>query len=139
MIFPAVGSHNLKIVLPIVDFPQPLSPTRPNTWDFEMDNDTSSTALMAPTVLLRIPLLMGKYFFKCSARKISFMKLSRDFETGDSVPRCDVLENRFFPATPIHRVTASRVKSTAWWGSNKIWDIPVNNAQHFLPFPYKIL
>ena len=48
---PAVGSINRVSSRPVVDLPQPLSPTRASVSPRSMVNDTPSTARTAPTVL----------------------------------------------------------------------------------------
>ena len=42
---PLVTFSNLTIVLPIVDFPHPDSPTKPNVCPSLIENEMSSTAL----------------------------------------------------------------------------------------------
>ena len=54
---PLVASYKRIIVLPVVDFPQPDSPTRPNVSPRKMSNDRPSTALI-------VPLLVKKCCFK---------------------------------------------------------------------------
>ena len=44
MILPFVGLYKPIIVLPVVDFPQPDSPTRPNVFPSSMEKLTSFTA-----------------------------------------------------------------------------------------------
>ena len=44
MILPFVGLYNPIIVLPVVDFPQPDSPTRPNVFPSSIEKLTSFTA-----------------------------------------------------------------------------------------------
>ena len=59
---------------PVVDLPQPLSPTRPRVSPSQMSNDMPSTALMSPTCRwTTIPRVMGKYFFRFSTRTRAFV------------------------------------------------------------------
>ena len=51
-------------VLPKVDLPQPLSPTRPNTSPCFSSKDTSSTAFTNFFSREKRPVLTGKYFFR---------------------------------------------------------------------------
>src|SRR5574341_467766 len=63
--FPAVGSYTLMTAKPVVDLPQPLSPTSPSVsprWTWKL---TPSTALTAPTCRERgKPRKIGKCTFK---------------------------------------------------------------------------
>ena len=61
---PAVGSHNLRITFPMVDFPLPLSPTNPRTddlWNLEAD---VIDCLVVAYDALEDPFLDGKYFLR---------------------------------------------------------------------------
>ena len=49
VIVPLVGSTRRRIALPVVDLPQPLSPTRPSVSPAARSNDTPSTACTVPT------------------------------------------------------------------------------------------
>ncbi len=49
VIVPLVGSTSRRIALPVVDLPQPLSPTRPSVSPAARSNDTPSTACTVPT------------------------------------------------------------------------------------------
>ena len=59
-ISPAVGSINLRIVLPAVDLPQPLSPTSPKVSPSAMSKEMPSTACTCPTARCNSPFLTGK-------------------------------------------------------------------------------
>ena len=60
MISPSVGSSALITHLAVVDFPQPLSPTRLSVSPELIWKLTSSTALTCPTVRRKNPRLIGK-------------------------------------------------------------------------------
>ena len=59
---PAVGSMSRRIVRPVVVLPQPDSPTRPSVSPGATSNETSFTALTAPTCRANTPFLIGKCF-----------------------------------------------------------------------------
>src|SRR5438270_694379 len=59
LISPDVGSRRRKIVLPVVVFPQPDSPTTPRVSPRATSNETSFTAFTAPTWRDRTPFLIG--------------------------------------------------------------------------------
>src|SRR5690625_228 len=63
-IAPSVGSCNLKIVRPSVDFPDPDSPTNEKVSPLRICSEISSTALTNFFFRLNMPSLIGKYFFK---------------------------------------------------------------------------
>ena len=46
---PDVAGISRRIRRPVVDLPQPDSPTTPNVWPFSTDSDTPDTALMVAT------------------------------------------------------------------------------------------
>ena len=60
---PEVGSNNLRIARPVVDLPQPDSPTIPSVFHLSIVKLTSSTAC-------RVPLAVLKYFFKFLTSRI---------------------------------------------------------------------
>ena len=60
---PEVGSNNLRIARPVVDLPQPDSPTIPSVFPRSIVKLTSSTAC-------RVPLAVLKYFFKFLTSRI---------------------------------------------------------------------
>src|SRR5438477_2927954 len=57
---PAVGSMSLSTVLPMVDLPQPDSPTRPSVSPWQIEKLTSSTACTLPRARPKTPPRMGK-------------------------------------------------------------------------------
>src|SRR5665647_986671 len=61
---PEVGVSKLTSILPVVDLPQPDSPTKPKVSPLKILNDTPSTALTKSVVLPNTPDCTGKYFFK---------------------------------------------------------------------------
>src|SRR2546421_10232666 len=61
---PAVGLMSCKTARPVVDLPQPLSPTRPSVSPRRIKRSTPSTALTCATVRFRRPPLMGKWTFR---------------------------------------------------------------------------
>ena len=65
-ILPSVGSCSLRIVLPTVDLPQPLSPTRPSVSPRPTSKETPSTALTWPVTRFRKPPWIGKRFVSFS-------------------------------------------------------------------------
>ena len=70
MISPSVFSRSLNIVLPVVDLPQPDSPTSPIVVPFLMVKETSSTALTCPVTPPKNPPLIGKYFLRFLTSKM---------------------------------------------------------------------
>src|SRR5712692_4655515 len=66
-----------RIVLPRVDFPQPLSPTSPKVSPGCTVKSTPSTALSQPVTRLGKPRVRGKCFFRpCTSRIASMFLLS---------------------------------------------------------------
>jgi peptide/nickel transport system permease protein len=66
---PSVGSISRKTALPVVDLPQPDSPTIPKVFPFPIEKDISSTALRVPCPVL-------KYFLRFFTSKIiSFISI----------------------------------------------------------------
>src|SRR5699024_5499027 len=65
--YPSVGSISRKSIRPVVDLPQPDSPTKPSVSPFCNVSETPSTALTAPIFRPNIPPVIGKYFFKLLA------------------------------------------------------------------------
>src|SRR5947208_14139871 len=61
---PVVGLMSCKTARPVVDLPQPLSPTRPSVSPRRIKRSTPSTALTCATVRFRRPPLMGKWTFR---------------------------------------------------------------------------
>src|SRR4051794_10067397 len=61
---PPVGSSSFSMVRPAVDFPQPLSPTRPIVSRSWTARSTPSTALTSPTFRRSRPWVIGKYFWR---------------------------------------------------------------------------
>ena len=68
---PAVGSIRRRMQRPVVDLPQPDSPTSPSVSPRRMSKDTSSTAWTRATSCENSPPRMGKYFLR-------FLTLSSD-------------------------------------------------------------
>src|SRR5713101_120593 len=66
---PDVGSISRRIDRPVVDFPQPDSPTSPSVSPFMMSKDTSSTACTRATSRENKPPRIGKYFFTFLTRR----------------------------------------------------------------------
>src|SRR5436190_20089567 len=64
LISPDVGSIRRRIVLPVVVFPHPDSPTTPRVSPRATSNETSFTAFTAPTWRDRTPFLIGNSFFR---------------------------------------------------------------------------
>ena len=67
LIEPDVGLSSPTSIRPIVVLPQPDSPTRPSVSPLRMSNDTSATALTAPTRRCSTPLVTGKSLTRCLA------------------------------------------------------------------------
>src|SRR5262245_13894299 len=77
---PLVGSAIRSTASPVVDLPQPLSPTRPRVSPRLRAKLTPSTALMVPTWRrMTAPFSSGKCTFRSSTRRIS----SGDAVTAD--------------------------------------------------------
>lgn len=55
VIDPDVGSYSFKIVRPIVDLPQPDSPTKPSVSPWLIEKLTPLTALLSPFTREKIP------------------------------------------------------------------------------------
>ena len=70
MILPSVLGISPRIVLPVVDLPQPDSPTSPIVVPLFMEKDTSSTALTFPVTPPKKPPFIGKYFFKLETSRM---------------------------------------------------------------------
>lgn len=69
---PEVTSCKRMMLLPVVDFPQPDSPTSPNVSPFLIVKLRSSTAFNCSVFLPNGPFLIGKYFLS-SALQLSFL------------------------------------------------------------------
>src|SRR5438045_555508 len=90
---PDVGSMRRRIVRPVVDLPQPDSPTRPSVSPGCMSNVTSSTACTRATSREKSPPRMGKYFLRFLTRsRASAMANPLIEEAGDLVAGPDFLE-----------------------------------------------
>src|SRR5438128_9130151 len=134
---PAVGLINCRMARPVVDLPQPLSPTRPRVSPRRMNKSTPSTALTWATVRPSKPPLMGKWTFKpltstsvvpvvagvvisCS---ITFLFPLVWIETrGDLFASTD--RHQFWslaPATLLHLGAAWRVGATDRWFQQVGW------------------
>ncbi len=61
---PAVGSIRRRMHRPVVDLPQPDSPTSPSVSPFRIVKLTSSTAWTRATSREKSPPRMGKYFLR---------------------------------------------------------------------------
>ena len=61
---PDVASMRRSTARPVVDLPQPLSPTRPRVSPFSTAKLTPSTAYTVPVWRLRTPDLIGKCFLR---------------------------------------------------------------------------
>src|SRR6267142_1309367 len=66
---PEVGSISRRIVRPVVDLPQPDSPTRPSVSPGRMSKETSSTACTRATSRESRPPRIGKYFLRFLTRR----------------------------------------------------------------------
>ena len=65
IILPSVGVLSCRIERPVVDFPQPDSPTSPSVSPRRMKKLTSSTAFTSPTLRENSsPDVIGKYCFR---------------------------------------------------------------------------
>ena len=65
MIEPPVGSSSFDTTRPVVDLPQPDSPTSPSVSPGATENETPSTARTAPTCRwIKMPALIGKCFLR---------------------------------------------------------------------------
>lgn len=69
---PEVTSCKRMMLLPVVDFPQPDSPTSPNVSPFLIVKLRSSTAFNCSVFLPNSPFLIGKYFLS-SELQLSFL------------------------------------------------------------------
>ncbi len=61
---PEVGSISRRMQRPVVDLPQPDSPTRPSVSPFSIVNEMSSTAWTRATSRENKPPRIGKYFLR---------------------------------------------------------------------------
>src|SRR5262249_17567388 len=91
---PEVGSINLKMERPVVDLPQPDSPTRPSVSPAMMSNVMSSTAWTRATSREKSPPRMGKYFLRFRTRRSASAMAASIQEAGDLVAWPDFLEWR---------------------------------------------
>src|SRR5829696_7515878 len=83
------------MVRPVVDLPQPDSPTSPSVSPAMMSNDTSSTAWTRATSREKRPPRMGKYFLRfLTFRSASAMGATSVKEAGHFVARPDFFERR---------------------------------------------
>src|SRR5262245_8098014 len=90
---PDVGSISRRIERPVVDLPQPDSPTRPSVSPAMMSNDTSSTAWTRATSRENSPPRIGKYFLRfLTFSKASGMAGPSVEEAGHLVARPDFFE-----------------------------------------------
>src|SRR3990167_8005212 len=78
MTSPSVGSIRRRIKRPVVDLPQPDSPTIPKVSPSRTKRSSPSTALTAPTCLeKRMPRLIGKCFLRpLTSNSTGFLDLS---------------------------------------------------------------
>src|SRR5262245_26474864 len=89
---PEVGSIRRRMVRPVVDLPQPDSPTRPSVSPGCMVNEMSSTACTRATSRESSPPRIGKYFLRfLTVRSGSLMATSIE-EAGHLVAGPDFLE-----------------------------------------------
>ena len=66
---PEVGSMSRRMQRPVVDFPQPDSPTSPRVSPAMMSNEMPSTAWTRATSREKSPPLMGKYLTRFLTRR----------------------------------------------------------------------
>src|SRR5712692_5901429 len=95
---PAVGSIRRRMQRPVVDLPQPDSPTKPSVSPRRISNDTSSTAWTRATSREKSPPRIGKYFlrFLILSSGVSAMggtPLPLVEPAGDFVARLDFFEH----------------------------------------------
>src|SRR6266545_7568164 len=95
---PDVGSIRRRMQRPVVDLPQPDSPTRPSVSPFWIVNEMSSTAWTRATSREKSPPRIGKYFlrFLTLSSGVSAMggnPLPLVEPAGDFVARLDFLEH----------------------------------------------
>src|SRR5699024_12113561 len=84
---PSLSAIKRSSMRPVVDLPQPDSPTRPNVSPFFNVKETPSTALTSPIFRPNTPPVMGKYFFRLSTSiNVSVMTLPpvHFFHAGNS-------------------------------------------------------
>src|SRR6185436_4418861 len=93
---PEVGSIRRRIVRPVVDLPQPDSPTRPSVSPGRMSNETSSTACTRATSRESRPPRIGKYFLRFLTRRSGSAMGGPPLvqEAGHFVARPDFFEGR---------------------------------------------
>src|SRR5688500_10337605 len=92
---PEVGSINRRMVRPVVDLPQPDSPTSPSVSPGMTSNDTSSTAWTRATSRESSPPRIGKYFLRFrTLRRGSAMGWTSVEEAGHLVAWPHFLERR---------------------------------------------
>src|SRR6059036_3077007 len=94
---PEVGSMSRRIERPVVDLPQPDSPTRPSVSPGRISNDTSSTACTRATSREKRPPRIGKYFLRFLTRRSGVSAMGHPLHlvqpAGDFVPGLDFLEH----------------------------------------------
>src|SRR5215469_1521847 len=127
---PAVGLINCKMARPVVDLPQPLSPTSPKVSPRRTNRSTPSTALTLATVRPKIPPLMGKWTFKplTSTRVVPVVSGVRTSCAIPFAPLVRVETGRhllatahwhqfgaFLPAAALHLGTTRRIGTASRW------------------------
>src|SRR3989442_2713786 len=99
---PDVGSMSRRIERPVVDLPQPDSPTRPSVSPGMISNDTLSTACTRAISRERRPPRIGKYFLRVLTRSTGSVMADSVEEAGHLVARSDFLQERI--VVEVHRL-----------------------------------
>src|SRR5579875_19531 len=142
---PAVGLMSCRMARPVVDLPQPLSPTSPSVSPRLMNRSTPSTAFTFATVRPRMPPFTGKWTFKpltstsvvpvscvCAVVTSCAIFLSplirveagRDLLTTSYRPQFGA----FATAAFLHFGTARSIRTTGRWVGQVGW-LPLNRRQ----------
>ena len=81
---PLVGSRRRNTLRPVVDLPQPDSPTKPRVSPWNTSNETPSTAFTSPMCrLINVPPRIGNHFLR-----------SRTCNTGSDIYYFPILRSR---------------------------------------------
>src|SRR5699024_10672771 len=123
---------------PVVDFPQPLSPTIPRVSPFRMEKVTSSTAFTSPIFFPNTPPRIGKNFFRCSTSRsgcgwvtIRFLLLIHMEPTPAVLSISYRKQTRLFRPADIHRVLTAGCKPAARRHLLRVGNVARDRVQPF--------
>src|SRR4051812_48934451 len=110
---PSVGSSSRMSSRPVVDFPQPVSPTRPIVSPLRIEKLTPSTAFTAPTFFWK---MMPRVTGKCFCRSVTSRSVSPVLSATApaAVAWFDVTVHSRCPPSPVGRRNGRRVPLAGW-------------------------